>query len=113
VDHTKHIRKEVAENHGCRKFFTTQMIKSKVTFENRLMLEGHSLGISDHYARLDVQDNYIEYQRAIDNLTIDPANRLQRKVQKLEVEKSRIDDLEQSLKRLEQKYRYTGEATKN
>jgi site-specific recombinase XerC len=57
VDRTQYSRKDVAESHGLRKFFTTQMIKSKVTFENRLMMEGHSLGITDHYARLDVQDN--------------------------------------------------------
>jgi integrase len=43
VDRTSYSRKEVPESHGFRKFFTTQMIKSKVTFENRLMLEGHSL----------------------------------------------------------------------
>jgi site-specific recombinase XerC len=65
VDHTKYSRKEVAKSHGLRKFFTTQMIKSKVTYENRLMLEGHSLGITDHYARLDVQDNYEEYEKVI------------------------------------------------
>jgi site-specific recombinase XerC len=105
VDHTKHIRKEVAECHGFRKHFTTQMIKSKVTFENRLMLEGHSLGITDHYARLDVQDNYSEYQKAIDNLTIDPANRLQRKIKILEVEKSRVDKLEEKIRRIEKMYR--------
>jgi integrase len=65
VDHTKYSRKEVAKSHGLRKFFTTQMIKSKITYENRLMLEGHSLGITDHYARLDVQDNYEEYEKVI------------------------------------------------
>ena len=62
-DHTGHKRKEVARAHGFRKFFTTQMIKSKVNYENRLMMEGHSLGITDHYARIDVQDNFTEYQK--------------------------------------------------
>jgi hypothetical protein len=76
VDHTGHKRKEVARAHGFRKFFTTQMIKSKVNYENRLMMEGHSLGITDHYARIDVQDNFTEYQKAIDNSTINEENRL-------------------------------------
>jgi hypothetical protein len=35
-----------------------------------------------------------EYEKAIDNLTIDPANRLQRTVEILKIEKSRIDMLE-------------------
>lgn len=87
-------RKQVARAHGFRKFFTTQMIKSKVNYENRLMMEGHSLGITDHYARIDVQDNFTEYQKAIDNLTIDPANRLLKQVKTLEVEKTRLDMLE-------------------
>ena len=32
-----------------------------------------------------------EYEKAIDNLTIDPANRLQRKVEVLILEKSKVD----------------------
>jgi hypothetical protein len=32
-----------------------------------------------------------EYNKAIDNLTIDPANRLQRKIETLTIEKSRLD----------------------
>ena len=81
------------------------MIKSKVNYENRLMMEGHSLGITDHYARIDVQDNFTEYQKAIDNLTINEENRLKKQVKILQVEVSRLDKLEQSLMKLEQEYR--------
>jgi integrase/recombinase XerD len=101
---SKSKRKQVAKCHGFRKFFTTQMIKSKVTYENRLMLEGHSLGITDHYARIDVQDNYAEYEKAIDNLTINEENRLRKKVKTLEIEKGRIEYLEESLKSLRQEF---------
>ena len=51
------------------------------------------------------EDLFPEYQKAIDNLTIDPANRLLKQVKNLQVEKSRFDLLELSLKRLEQKYK--------
>jgi len=34
---------------------------------------------------------YTEYQKAIDNLTIDPANRLQKKVEMLTIEASKAD----------------------
>jgi hypothetical protein len=46
-----------------------------------------------------------EYEKAIDNLTIDPANRLQRKVETLTIEKSRVDKLEEKIRRIEKMYR--------
>jgi len=90
---TPYNRKEVAKCHGLRKWFSTQMIKSKVQFENRLMMEGHSLGITDHYARLDVQDNYAEYEKAIDLLTINQENRLKLELKQVKIEKSKLDEL--------------------
>jgi hypothetical protein len=57
-----------------------------------------------HYVRQD--ENLLgEYEKAIDNLTIDPANRLRKKVQKLEIEKSRIESLEAKILKLERKHR--------
>jgi hypothetical protein len=47
---------------------------------------------------------YSEYEKTIDNLTIDPANRLQRTVEFLKIEKSRIDDLEAKIQKLERKH---------
>jgi len=49
----------------------------------RLLLEGHGLLSYDRaYVRED--ENLLEeYQKGIDNLTIDPANRLQRTVEVL------------------------------
>jgi hypothetical protein len=41
----------------------------------------------------------------IDNLTIDPANRLRRTVETLKIEKSKIDMLEAKIQKLERKYR--------
>jgi hypothetical protein len=51
------------------------------------------------------EDLLEEYQKGIDNLTIDPANRLQRTVEVLKIEKSRIDTLEAKIQKLERKYR--------
>ena len=45
---------------------------------------------------------YEEYEKAIDNLTIDASNRLQRKVETLTIEKSRLDILEAKFKQIEQ-----------
>jgi integrase len=55
--------KQVPIAHGFRKFFTTQMIKSNVKTECRLMMEGHKLGITGHYYRPREQEIFEEYQR--------------------------------------------------
>ena len=61
--------------HGFRKFFTTQLISSKVNPEIREMLLGHKIGLASAYYRPTVEEMYNEYSKAIDNLTINPANR--------------------------------------
>jgi hypothetical protein len=106
VDHASpHKRKEVARAHGFRKFYTNQLVESNVITEHRWQLEGHKLkGNDSYYIRTSEKKLYEEYKKAIDNLTIDPANRLISKVKTLEIEKNRLDRLEQSLSRLEQKY---------
>ena len=107
VDHTNsHKRKEVAMAHGFRKFFTNELRKAHVPIEVRWLLQGHKLkGNDESYVRAEVEERYAEYQKAIDNLTIDPANRLLKQVKILQVEVSRLDKLEQSLEKLEQKYK--------
>jgi len=81
--------------HGFRKFFTTQLINSKVNPEIREMLLGHKIGLASAYYRPTEQEMLEEYEKAIDNLTIDPANRLQRKIDTLTIEKSRLDRIEE------------------
>ena len=109
IDHTTTSkRKEVAMSHGFRKRYTTQMVKSKIQPEIRWLLEGHKLkGNDESYVKIseDVGSMYSEYQKAIDNLTINEENRLRKKVQILEVEKSRLDRIEDKMKSLEAKYR--------
>lgn len=104
VDHTKHIRKEVPESHGFRKLFTTMVINSKVNPEIREMLLGHKIGLTSCYYRPTQEEMLNEYLKALDRLTINEENRLKRKVEILEIEKSRIERLEISIKKLEQKY---------
>jgi len=83
--------KEVPTAHGFRKFFTTQLIKSNVKAEARLMLEGHSTGITDHYWRPSEDDLYYEYEKAENNLIIDPSQRLEKENEILKREKSKAD----------------------
>jgi len=46
-----------------------------------------------------------EYQKAEDNLTIDPANRLRREIETLTIKKSRLDRIEEKTLKMEQMYR--------
>ena len=64
-------------------------------------MEGHDLkGNDKYYVRITEQKLYEEYQKAIDALTIDPVNRLLKKVEKLEVEKSQIEALALELEKV-------------
>jgi hypothetical protein len=45
-----------------------------------------------------------EYLKAEDNLTIDPANKLRRKIETLTIEKSRLDRIEEKMLKMEQMY---------
>jgi integrase len=90
--------------HGFRKFFTTQVINSRVNPEIREMLLGHKIGLASSYYRPTEQEMLEEYLKAEDNLTIDPANRLRRKIETLTIEKSRLDRIEEKMLKMEQMY---------
>jgi integrase len=102
IDHVNPFkRKQVPLLHGLRKFMTKQLVDSKLNPEIREMLLGHKIGLTGCYYRPTPQEMYEEYQKAIDNLTIDPANRLKRKVETLQVEKSILDGIASRLQELE------------
>jgi integrase len=104
IDHVNPFkRKQVPLLHGLRKFMTKQLVDSKLNPEIREMLLGHKIGLTGCYYRPTPQEMYEEYQKAIDNLTIDPANRLKRKVETLTVEKSILDNIASRLNELENK----------
>ena len=89
--------------HGFRKFFTTQLINSKVNPEIREMLLGHSIGLASAYCKPTEDEMLDEYMKARDNLTINEENRLKRRVEKLEVEASQLQRLQAAVRALEQK----------
>lgn len=77
------IRKDVAIAHGFRKFFTTQLINSKVNSEIREMLLGHNIGLASAYYRPTDEEMYQEYLKAVNHLTINDENRLRKRVDEL------------------------------
>ena len=97
--------KDVKAAHGFRKFFTTQLINSKVNPEIREMLLGHRIGLASCYYRPTEEEMYFEYEKAIDNLTVDPSNRLKKKIREYEGRDDAysLELTEKILKRLEEK----------
>jgi integrase len=77
-------RKEVSANHGYRKFVHTTMANAKINIEIRELLLGHSIGLGDAYYRPTPEDCLSEYLKCIDDLTINPEHRLEKKVKSLE-----------------------------
>ena len=94
-------RDSVPVVHGFRKFTITQMAKAKVDTEIAKILTGHSIGVRDRYLNYSDEDLLKEYLLALDNLTINPENRLKLKVDVLEKnQQTRIVTLEKELKEL-------------
>jgi hypothetical protein len=95
TDHINQFkRKEVPRLHGFRKFFTKQLVDSKLNPEIREMLLGHKIGLVSAYYKPTEQEIYQEYLKAVDLLTINEENRLKLKMeQRVQIEKSQIEAL--------------------
>jgi hypothetical protein len=89
----KNKRHEFKSTHSFRKLFETKCQNAKMNHNNIKLLMDHSLGESQNYHRPTVEELLEDYLNALDLLTINEENRLRGKVQKLEVEKSRIDEI--------------------
>ena len=106
VDHVNPSgnRKEVKLSHGYRKFFVTTLVNSKISETIISKLTGHtipnSMGLLQIYSKQTEDQMLEEYMKAVDNLTINPENRLKRKVEKLEVEKTEIQALALELEKV-------------
>lgn len=104
VDHiNSRNRKDVKMTHGMRKFYVGQLVNSNLHETIIRKLSGHSdsSNLTQLYSKQTVEEMLEFYMTAIDNLTINPENRLMRRVEKLEVEKTQFDRLAAQIARLE------------
>jgi integrase len=97
------VRKSIMLCHGFRKFTDTQMIESRMDGLKKEMMLGHDIGLEKSYYRPKDEDVLAEYDKAINNLTINEENRLKSKVEKLEVEKLQFERLAAQIAALEKK----------
>lgn len=96
--------KDVPIAHGFRKFFTTQLVNARINPEIREMLLGHKIGLASHYYRPTEQEMFDEYQKAVNNLTINEENRLKIKVDLLEREKTNYEKLDAKIDALQREF---------
>lgn len=95
-------RHKVMLTHGLRKFFRKNCRKAGLDALTIEQLIGHKTGNPEfgittlmHVYDPIVEDDLMkEYLRAVDGLTIDPANRLQKQVKELEVKAKAADKVE-------------------
>lgn len=99
-NHNRHKRKEIAIFHGLRKFFTKQLVDSKLNPEIREMLLGHKIGLASAYYKPTQEEMLNEYMKAVNLLTINEENRLKQKVEILEIEKSQLATLKADFDKL-------------
>lgn len=99
--------KEVHMSHGMRKFFVSQCEGSPMKSVHVSMLAGHDTGIKKtYYIPKDsvVLEDFMTH--AADALTIDPNQRLQKKIQELETEQAQeIAQLKSRYTKLETEYK--------
>src|SRR5215467_5684071 len=86
-------RQEFQTDHGLRKWFKTRCELACMKRINIEILMNHSTGISDSYYRATEAELLEDYLKAIDSLTINNQNRLQKQVAVLS-EKSREENIE-------------------
>ena len=70
-----HERGDLHPCHSFRIFAITQMQRAKIDKTIREMLVGHSTGLDSVYYKASEEEIYLEYLKAIDNLTISNANK--------------------------------------
>jgi integrase len=84
-------KQDIAIAHGFRKFFMNQCVNSKMNPEIREMILGHKIGLASAYYRPTEQEMFSEYQKAVNNLTINEENRLKFKVNQLTERQDEIE----------------------
>lgn len=95
IDHVNPFkRKQIPIFHGFRKFYTKQLVDSRLNPEIREMLLGHKIGLASAYYKPTEQEMLSEYLKAVGLLTINNENRLKLKLeQRVQIEKSQIESL--------------------
>ena len=94
VDHvnSSRTRKDVKMTHGFRKFYESMLVNTGIHETIIRKLTGHSntSNLTQLSSKQTEEEMLAEYSKAINNLTINPENRLKRKIETLETRQDEI-----------------------
>ena len=94
----KFKRKETPLLHAFRKFFTKQLMDSKVDKAIVELLHGHDIGLTGRYWKPTQQELYQEYLKAVPALTISQEEKLKVELnEKTQIQKTVIESLQQQM----------------
>jgi integrase len=97
-------RHEFTSTHSFRKIFETRCQKAKMNHNHIKILMDHSFGESQNYHLPTEQELLDDYLNAVDLLTINDEFRLKKKIEVLEVQKSRFETIIKDVEQLKKKY---------
>jgi hypothetical protein len=97
------IRKPISLSKGFRKRCISLFIEADLNHEIRELIVDHATQLDQNYFRPTEDQVLREYLKAEQLLTIDPAMRLQQKVETLKQEVSRFDKMQEQINRLMKK----------
>jgi integrase len=84
-------RREWKILHGFRKFFNSVLVNANVNHIKKEKMMGHDTRLENNYFKPNGEDLLSEYLKVVDLLTMNEEFRLRKKIEKLEIEKSRMD----------------------
>jgi integrase len=100
VNNRKKVKRlDIMSNHGLRKFFEKQAYTAGMDHMRIRRLMGQKSGLEDSYLKLNEDellegdDRHVGFVGIIDSLTIDETHRLKVKVEKLQIEVSKVDGI--------------------
>jgi integrase len=103
LDMNSKRRHEFKTTHSFRKFFETRALEHMKLLNVKLLM-GHDTGLERSYYKPTEAEILQDYLNVVDLLTVNEENRLKRKVETLEIEKSRLDRIEEKMLKMEQMY---------
>jgi hypothetical protein len=104
LDMNSKRRHEFKTTHSFRKFFETRALE-KMKLLNVKILMGHDTGLEKSYYRPTEKELLQDYLNVVDLLTINDENRLKRRIEKLEIEKSQFERLTADVQFIKKKFK--------
>jgi len=96
-------RHEFKSTHCFRKYFETHALESMKLLNVKILM-GQDTGLEKSYYKPSEKDLLEDYLKVVELLTFNDQSSLRKRVDTLLIEKSRIDDLEAKIQKLERKY---------